>query len=174
MALFRKSKKKKAVTGPPMDVAWVRSPKGLYYNFLNLEPEDHDLAGKTGVFVIWLGGHWPEWLYIGRAYDLDYTLTELQRDPKILQYDKEAGLFVTWSEIKSEFQDGVVQYLNQVIPPTLENPNPPEEDEPPIAVFPPRHSGAADGWGLANPSRPPLESFWLILIQSDRGHLGLE
>ena len=61
----------------------------------------------------------------------------MQRDPKFLQYDREGGLFVTWSEIKPEFQDGVVQYLNQVIPPTLENPNPPEEDEPLIAVFPP-------------------------------------
>jgi hypothetical protein len=137
-----------------MDVAWVRSPKGLYYNFLNLEPNDLDLAGKTGVFVIWLGGHWPEWLYIGRGYDLGVTLEEFQRDPTILQYDKEAGLFVTWSEIKSEFQDGVVQYLNQVIPPTLANQNPPEEDEPPIAVFPPRRSGAAGEWGLGKPPAP--------------------
>ncbi len=214
MGLFGKSKKKKAPTGPPMDVSWVKSPKGFFYNFLNLDPEDVELSGKTGVFVIWLGGHFPEWLFIGRTgdlaktftkfqrdpdilqydregrlfvtwseikpefqdgvvkylnldpkavelsgktgvfviwlgghfpewlfigrtYNLAGTLTELQRDPEILQYDKEGGLFVTWSEIKPEFQDGVVQYLNQVIPPTIPNPMSPEEDEPPIAVFPP-------------------------------------
>jgi hypothetical protein len=57
MGLFGKSKKKKPLSGPPMDVAWVKSPKGLFYNFLNLEPDEQYLMGKTGVFVIWLGGH---------------------------------------------------------------------------------------------------------------------
>ncbi len=137
MGLFGKSKKKKVPTGPPMDVSWVKSPKGFFYNFLNLETNDVALSGKTGVFVIWLGGHFPEWLFIGRTYDLANTFTEFQRDPEILQYDREGRLFVTWAEIKPEFQDGVVQYLNQVIPPALPNPNAPDEDEPPIAVFPP-------------------------------------
>jgi len=137
MGLFGKSKKKPMPPGPPMDVFWVRSEKGFFYNFLNLEPEEHGLDGASGVFVIWLGGHWPEWLYIGRTDDLADTFDELQRDPKLLEYDREGRLFVTWSEIKPEFQAGVVQYLNQVIPPSIVNPNPPDEDEPPIAVFPP-------------------------------------
>lgn len=137
MGLFGKSKKKKAPTGPPMDVSWVKSPKGFFYNFLNLDPEDVELSDKTGVFVIWLGGHFPEWLFIGRTGDLAVTLAEFQRDPDILKYDREGRLFVTWAEIKPEFQDGVVMYLNQVISPVIANPNPPDEDEPPIAVFPP-------------------------------------
>ncbi|MBC8339625.1 MAG: hypothetical protein ISR51_05300 [Rhodospirillales bacterium] len=145
MGLFGKSKKKMPPPGPPMDVHWVTSPKGQFYNFLNLEPMDHDLSGKTGVYVIWLGGHWPEWLFIGRTDDLADTLQELQSDRAILRYEREGHIYATWAEIKPQFQAGVVQYLSQVIPPAIPNPNPPDEDEPPIAVFPP---------GIAPP--PPI------------------
>jgi len=111
--------------------------QGQCYNFLNLEIEDLGISGASGDFVIWLGGRWPEWLFIGRSNNLAMTLREHQYNRDILSYAKESPLFVTWAEIRPEFQDGVVQYLNQVIPPTMTNPHPPEEDEPPIAVFPP-------------------------------------
>ena len=133
----RKIQEKIPPAGPPRNVSWVTSAKGQYFNFLNLEVEDLDLSGASGVFVIWLGGRWPEWLFIGRSNNLAMTLREHQYNRDILSYAKESPLFVTWAEIRPEFQDGVVQYLNQVIPPTMTNPHPPEEDEPPIAVFPP-------------------------------------
>ncbi len=135
--LFGKSKKKMPPPGPPRDVHWVTSPKGQYYNFLNLEIEDIGLSDAGGIFVIWLGGRWPEWLFIGRSDDLEISLGDLQSNRDILRYSREGHLYVTWAEIREEFRDGVVQYLNQIIPPTLPNPNPPDEDEPPIAVFPP-------------------------------------
>ncbi|MBT3306991.1 MAG: hypothetical protein HN377_10975 [Alphaproteobacteria bacterium] len=137
MGLFGKSKKKMPPPGPPRNVSWVTSPKGQFYNFLNLDPGDHGLPGAAGVYVIWLGGRWPEWLFIGRTDDLSVSFEELQSNRDILRYDREGPLFVTWAEIRPEFRDGVVQYLNQVIPPVIPNPNPPDEDEPPIAVFPP-------------------------------------
>ena len=142
----RKIQEKIPPAGPPRNVSWVTSAKGQYYNFLNLEVEDLDLSGASGVFVIWLGGRWPEWLFIRRSNNLAKSLREHQSSRDILAYAKESPLFATWAEIRPEFQDGVVQYLNQVIPPTIANPHPPEEDEPPIAVFPP---------GVAAPPEEP-------------------
>ena len=39
MALFWKSKKKKGDPGTPRDIAWVRSPRNQYYNFLTSTPK---------------------------------------------------------------------------------------------------------------------------------------
>jgi hypothetical protein len=131
VALFGKSKKKIPPAGPPRNVSWVTSAKGQYYNFLNLEVEDLDLSGASGVFVIWLGGRWPEWLFIGRSNNLAKSLREHQSSRDILAYAKESPLFATWAEIRPEFQDGVVQYLNQVIPPTIANPTRRKKTNPP-------------------------------------------
>ena len=137
MGLFGKSKKKIPPHGPPRNVSWVTSPKGQFYNFLNLEPEAIGLSGAAGVYIIWLGGRWPEWLFIERTDDLAMTFKELQSNQDILGYEREGRLYVTWAEIRPEFRDGVVQFLNQVIPPVIPSNNPPSEDEPPIAVIPP-------------------------------------
>ena len=137
MGLFGKSKKKIPPHGPPRNVSWVTSPKGQFYNFLNLEPEAIGLSGAAGVYIIWLGGRWPEWLLIERTDDLAMTFKELQSNGDILRYEREGRLYVTWAEIRPEFRDGVVQFLNQVIPPVIPSSNPPSGDEPPIAVIPP-------------------------------------
>ena len=137
MGLFGKSKKKIPPHGPPRNVSWVTSPKGQFYNFLNLEPEAIGLSGAAGVYIIWLGGRWPEWLFIERTEDFAMSFKELQSNQDILRYEREGRLYVTWAEIRPEFRDGVVQFLNQVIPPVIPSTNPPSEDEPPIAVIPP-------------------------------------
>lgn len=120
-----------------MDVFWVKSEKGLFYNFLNPDPAEAELMGKAGVFVLWHAGLMPEWVYIGRTKDLGQNFEDLRANREIMSFDRQGNLFVTWSEIKPEYQEGVVQYLLQVIPPIIPNPNPPDEDEPAIAVFPP-------------------------------------
>lgn len=140
MALFGKSKNKKVLPGSPPDVGWVRSPKNQFYNFLNLDPEEMGLKGASGVYVIWHGGLRPEWIYIGQAQDLARALEGIRDNDEVMDYQRHGSLFVTWSEIKPEFQAGVVKYLNQVIPPIVRDsvdPDEGEEDEPPIAVFPP-------------------------------------
>ena len=47
MALFWKSKKKTVDPGTPRDIAWVRSPRNQYYNFLNLDPEEMGMKGSS-------------------------------------------------------------------------------------------------------------------------------
>ncbi len=146
MGLFGKSKKASLPPGPPRDIGWMRSPKNKYYNFLNLEPEELGLSGTSGVYVIWHGGLRPEWLTIGHTDNLAQTFEELRGIDEILEYDRHGNLFVTWSEIRPEFQEGVVKYLNQVIPPMILNPlgiiedeeeTGKEDDIEPISVFPP-------------------------------------
>ena len=76
------------------------------------------------------------------------TFEELGGGNEILEYDRHGNLFVTWSEIRPEFQEGVVKYLHQVIAPMILNPlgvfedeenkkeNEGEDDIEPIPAFP--------------------------------------
>jgi len=123
LGLFGKSKKKKAPSGPPQDVAWVKSAKGKYFKFLNLEPDEMGLENISAVYVLWHQGVRPQWVYLGYTDDLGRILQELRRDDEIVEYDRRGGLFVTWSMIKPEFQPGVVRYLNQVMRPVVVNPD---------------------------------------------------
>lgn len=130
LGIFGKSKKKKkAPTGPPQDVAWVKSAKGKFFKFLNLEPEEMELENGSAVYVLWHQGVRPQWVYVGHTDDLGRTLQQLRRDDEIVDYDNRGGLFVTWSMIKPEFQPGVVRYLHQVMRPVVVNPDLLEQGE---------------------------------------------
>jgi hypothetical protein len=129
LGLFGKSKKKKVPSGPPQDVAWVRSAKNKYFKFLNLEPDQMGLENISAVYVLWHQGVRPQWVYVGHTDDLGRTLQQLRRDDEIVDYDKHGGLFVTWSMIKPEFQPGVVRYLHQVMQPVVVNPDLLEADD---------------------------------------------
>ena len=137
MALFGKSKKKTIIPVVPNNVFWIRSPKNKFYNFLNLEPEEVGLKGVSGVYVIWHGGLRPEWIYIGQTDDLAQAFENLRGNDEVMEFQGHGSLFVTWSEIRQEFQAGVVQYLNNILKPIVANPEPPDKDETPIAVYPP-------------------------------------
>jgi len=149
MAWFWKSKKKsipqEAFDGPPRNIGWVRSPKNQFYNFLNMDPDDMDLNGVSGVYVIWRAGRRPEWVYVGHTPDLAGAFNHVYDNPEIMEYAHDGKLFITWSQIKPEFQPGVVKYLIQVMSPAVEDPvipdedgnEPEEEDIQSIAVFPP-------------------------------------
>ena len=149
MAWFWKSKEKaldkEIFEGPPRDIGWVRSPKNQFYNFLNLDPDEIGLKGVSGVYVVWQGGIRPEWVYIGHTPDLGGAFDTIYDNPEIMDYAKDSKLFITWAEIRPEFQPGVVRYLIQVMDPAVIDPvlpdedgkQPEEEDIQPIAVFPP-------------------------------------
>jgi len=137
MALWGKSKKKTVPTGTPMNVFWVTSPKGAFYNFLNLEPDTVGLEGASGVYVIWHGGLRPEWLYVGHTENLARAFRAHRQDDNIRGYGGMGGLFVTWSQVKPEYQAGVVRYLLRTLAPVIENPEEFNDDDPPIPVFPP-------------------------------------
>jgi len=113
LGLFGKSKKKKAPSGPPQDVAWVKSAKNRYFKFLNLEPDEMGLENISAVYVLWHQGVRPQWVYVGWADNLEHAFVNLQRDDEILDYDRHGGLYVTWSMIKPEFQPGVVELCRQ-------------------------------------------------------------
>ena len=147
MGWFWKSKKKglpdEAFEGPPRDIGWMRSPKNKFYNFLNLDPAEMGLKGVSGVYVVWRAGLRPEWVYTGHTPDLAGAFDRIYDNPDIMDYGRDGKLFITWAEIKPEFQPGVVKYLIQVMSPAVEDPVRPdadgneveEEDVHPIAVF---------------------------------------
>ncbi len=149
MAWFRKSKKKglpdEAFEGPPRNIGWVRSPKNKFYNFLNLDPDEMGLKGVSGVYVVWRAGLRPEWVYTGHTADLGGAFDLIYDNDEIMEYGRDGKLFITWSQIKPEFQPGVVKYLIQVMSPAVLDPvmpdedgNQPEEDDiQPIPVLPP-------------------------------------
>lgn len=103
------------------DPQWARSPKGGSFNFMRLEPEKYDLAKASGVFVIWHGGVKPEWLYVGKSNNLENALYDMGDNGEVTSYQNRGGVFVTWAFVKSEFQDGVVTYLTDVLKPLIEN-----------------------------------------------------
>ncbi len=151
MIWFWKSKDKaldkEIFEGPPRDIGWVRSPKNQFYNFLNLDPDEIGLQGVSGVYVVWRGGIRPEWVYIGHTPNLAGAFDNIYDNPEIMDYATDSKLFITWAEIRPEFQPGVAKYLIQVMDPSVIDPvltgedddeeEEEEEDIQPIAVFPP-------------------------------------
>ncbi|MCG8511421.1 MAG: hypothetical protein MI741_19580 [Rhodospirillales bacterium] len=135
--MFGKFRKNTRATGPAEDPKWSRSASGHFRRFINLDPEEEGISGKSGVYVIWHGGLRPRWVYIGASSDLGRDLDRLADDEDIMGYEVNGGLFVTWANIRAEFQDGVVKYLNDAMDPLVEN----EaaftiDDEPVPVVFP--------------------------------------
>ncbi|NQU62469.1 MAG: hypothetical protein HQ512_15155 [Rhodospirillales bacterium] len=150
MALFGKKKKTAELDGPPRDISWIKSPKNVFYRFFNLDPDEEGLKNMSAVFVLWHGGYRPEWIHAGKTDDMAATINEIYANEEIMDYDRDGKLFITWSQIKPEFQDGVVLYLNQVMTPSVPflTIPPEEEDEDeeeieiiPIPVYPPGVTG---------------------------------
>jgi hypothetical protein len=139
MGLFgSKKKSEKAVAvGPPVDPHWVKSPIGNFYKFNSLDPEDLGLEGKSAVFVIWHAGVRPGWVYVAQTGDLAKALHEIAENDEVMQYDARGGLYVSWSLIKQEFQNGVVRYLTNSMDLLVENPNEPGMKITPVAVLAP-------------------------------------
>lgn len=149
MALFWKKKKTVELDGPPSNIFWVKSPKNVFYKFFDLDPEKEDLKNVSAVFVLWHGGYRPEWIHAGKTDDMAATIDEIYMNEEIMGYDRDGKLFITWSQVKPEFQDGIVLYLNQVMTPSVPFLKPPLEDDEeedeieivPIPVFPPGVTG---------------------------------
>ena len=137
MPWFGRNKAEELAEGPPRDPRWTRTPGGNFHRMVHLDPEDEGLAGRSGVFVIWHGGVRPRWVYVGRSNDLAADLHGFGNNRDVMDYEVHGGLFVTWSLIRTEFQDGVVAFLTDTLDPAVENPEVPGEDVLPIPVVPP-------------------------------------
>ena len=119
------------------DPKWARSRKGNFHRLLYLRPDSEGLAGVSGLYVVWHGGIKPEWITAGKSADLGSALESLTDNDDIEYYENRGGVFITWSQIKGEYQDGVLRYLIEsldfLIPPDKE----PAKNIEPIPVFPP-------------------------------------
>jgi len=103
------------------DPQWVKSSTGHFHRLVHLDPEKEGLSGVSGVFVIWHGGVNPQWIYIGKSNNLAKKFHDLGENEEIMDYEVHGGLFVSWSLIRGEFQDGVLSYLKQSLEPKMEN-----------------------------------------------------
>ena len=139
MGLFGgKNKSYKAVAVRPLvDPHWVKSSIGNFYKFNSLDPEDPGLEGKSAVFVIWHAGVHPGWVYVAQTGGLAKSLHKIAGNDDVMQYDIRGGLYVIWSLIKQEFQNGVVRYLTTSMDLLVENPNKSGMKITPVPVFAP-------------------------------------
>ena len=133
------------------DPKWARSRKGNFHRLTYLRPETEGLDGASGIYVVWHGGLKPEWITVGKSTNLTRDLDSLSDNEDIEYYEKRGGVFVTWSLIRAEFQDGVLKYLIDTLdlqePPTKL----PGKKVEPIPVFPP---GMEPKAGTANATAP--------------------
>ncbi len=137
MSIFSDLSYEQLANGPPQDPDWVTSPSGGFYRLLNLDPEEAGLSGISAVFIIWHAGMRPKWVYVGRARDLAKALHGLAKNDEIMDREIHGGLFVTWSLIREEFQDGVVSYLVDILEFLVDNPAAHRNKDLPIPVVVP-------------------------------------
>ncbi|MEE9544829.1 MAG: hypothetical protein V3V55_04430 [Rhodospirillales bacterium] len=137
MSIFSDLSYEQLAAGPPRDANWVKSPGGGFYRLLNLDPEEAGLSGVSAVYIIWHAGMRPKWVYVGRAKDLAKALHDLAGNDEIMDREIHGGLFVTWSLIREEFQDGVVSYLIENLEFLVDNPAARRNKDRPIPVIVP-------------------------------------
>ncbi len=117
------------------DPHWVRTPAGHFWRLADVRPDEIGLARLSGVYVIWHGGVQPRWLRAGRAQNLALVLTEARNDAALRAYEDRGGLWVAWSAVRPEFQDGVVSHLIRTLDPLLPDPRASAAPEPiPVLV----------------------------------------
>jgi len=139
--MFGRSKKSKpapAYTGPAIDPGWVRNRQGKFYRLMSLDTDAVGLNGLSGVYVIWHSGVKPQWVYVGASDNLGHAIERAAHDDDISSYEVNGGLFVTWSPILKERQNGVVRYLSEVMRPAIDNPAAAKIDDGPINVIVPK------------------------------------
>ena len=148
LGIFNKKKKPEpAYTGPPLDPNWARNRRGKFHRLLHLDPVVEGLRGVGGVYVIWHSGVKPEWVFVGRTDDMSGAIERANDQEEIMDYEKNGGLFVTWSPIFKNRQAGVVRYLHENLQPVVENPEAKSIKDGPIAVVPPKRRDAKDSVG---------------------------
>lgn len=128
---------------PCFDPAWARSPRGLFYRLVHLDPEAEGLSGIGGVLVVWHDGVRPEWVYVSAATDLAAAIHALADNADVMSYEVNGGLFVTWALLRSEHRDGAVAYLADRLRPAVRANGHPSASVPVIAITPPGESHPA-------------------------------
>lgn len=119
------------------DPAWARSPRGLFFRLIHLDPEQEGLSGVGGIFVVWHAGLRPQWVYVAAAEDLAAAIHKLADDADVMSYEVNGGLFVSWALVRPEYRSGAVAYLNGLLRPAIASDVHPAAGVPIIAISPP-------------------------------------
>jgi hypothetical protein len=100
-----------------MQVTWTKCQGEVWckLHFVNLDHEHFN--NLEGVYVIWHGGQTPSTVYVGKGVIRD-RLKFQRSNPAIKQFEN-LGLFVTWTSIPREQQDGVGIFLSQKLKPMV-------------------------------------------------------
>lgn len=128
-------------SGGAINPKWATDSRGRFHRLADLDPDRLGLSGTSAVFVLWHKGVKPAWVYVGRSRNLAETLYDIGKNDEIMHNDLHGGLYVTWSLIRNEFQDGVVRYLTNVLQPKIPNTATPGVKTKPIAVLIPGVKG---------------------------------
>ena len=142
LGFFKKKEKAgKGYSGPAIDPQWVRNPRGKFHRLIHLDTTSEGLSGKSGVYVIWHSGVKPGWVYVGKANDLASALDDAQENEDIIEYEINGGLYVAWSPIVAEHQNGVLKFLHDTMKPKVSNPQAASIKDGPINVEVPKRKG---------------------------------
>lgn len=101
----------------PDDPKWFRTEKDHFPRLMFVDPYRYGLPGRGGVIVVWHAGVRPQWVYVGKTDDLADAINDLREDRDVAYYERNGGLFVTWSAIAPPYRDGVVTYLRTQMTP---------------------------------------------------------
>ncbi len=141
MSLFGDKTDRPKITNP-IDPKWVRSPKGGFYQLLQLDTDEANLDGVGGVYIVWHGGVKPAWVYAGESPNLARAINEVADNEDVTQYEVNGKLYVSWSPVLEEYRRGVVLYLTQVLKTLVENPRAPKEESDTTYLIPVTTPGA--------------------------------
>lgn len=130
------------------DPVWARSPRGLFFRLIHLDPEQQGLSGVGGIFVVWRAGLRPRWVHVAAAEDLAVALHRLADNAEVMSYEANGGLFVSWALVRPEYRSGTVAYLNAALRPAIVSDIDPAGVAPVIAIPPPgeRRSTCRRDW----------------------------
>ena len=98
-----------------MIVTWYRClPNNVWCDFDTL---DLSKVNSEGVYVIWHGGSNPRTVRVGSGIVVQ-RIQAHRKDPMVAAY-RQYGLFVTWADVPASFQQGVENYLADLLQPLV-------------------------------------------------------
>ncbi len=128
MALFGSKKTAAPKITKAIDPKWAKNAKGSFNRLLYFEPDEANIRGVGGVYIIWHGGVKPAWVYVAETPDLARSIGEAQDNDDITDYEINGSLYVSWSPVLADYRRGVLLFLTQSLKPRVVNPRAPTEE----------------------------------------------
>lgn len=100
------------------DVSWL--PTGRAYPRL-IGFDAHELAGRSGLYLLWHLGVRPRWLRAAYSIDLGLAASSLAGVPELIDVERHDGPFLCWSFSPASDAAGLVSFLAQRLNPALQD-----------------------------------------------------